>query len=202
MLLCICRPCCVPPPRRWMRAAGCLLCSPGSQWSPSPPPSLCSCQSFSIGIFFYNLLHIEKMERISGTVFWYFICRSRYGGYKNPAGIGLSYRAASQCSLATQFQTRFLESIPRPIAGLKSFRLGFVYVGKFRWYCIVSYPLIFKFSAHQWAVTFTSRYYNWGYHHIEDIDSNWKEQELLCCPNLNMQIKLRSTPCKTSNFEH
>jgi hypothetical protein len=32
-------------------------------------------------------------------------------------GIGLSYRPASQCGLATQFQTRFLESIPRPIVG-------------------------------------------------------------------------------------
>jgi hypothetical protein len=32
-------------------------------------------------------------------------------------GIGLSYRPAS--SFATQFQTQFLESIPRPIAGLK-----------------------------------------------------------------------------------
>jgi hypothetical protein len=32
-------------------------------------------------------------------------------------GIGLSYRPASLCSLATQFQTRFLESIPRPTAG-------------------------------------------------------------------------------------
>jgi hypothetical protein len=31
----------------------------------------------------------------------------------------LSYRSASLCSLATQFQTRFLESIPRLIAGLK-----------------------------------------------------------------------------------
>jgi hypothetical protein len=31
----------------------------------------------------------------------------------------VSYRPASLCSLATQFQTRFLESIPRPIAGLK-----------------------------------------------------------------------------------
>ncbi len=38
-------------------------------------------------------------------------------------GIGLSYRPASLCSLATQFQTRSLESIPRPIAGLLSFRL-------------------------------------------------------------------------------
>jgi hypothetical protein len=39
---------------------------------------------------------------------------------RNQVGIGLSYRpATSLCSLATQFQTRFLESIPRPIAGLK-----------------------------------------------------------------------------------
>jgi hypothetical protein len=40
-------------------------------------------------------------------------------GDRNQVGIGLSYRPASLCSLATQFQTRFLESIPRPIAGLK-----------------------------------------------------------------------------------
>jgi hypothetical protein len=35
--------------------------------------------------------------------------------------IGLSYRPASLCSLATQFQTRFLGSIPRPIARDLSF---------------------------------------------------------------------------------
>ncbi len=40
-------------------------------------------------------------------------------GARNQVGIGLSYRPASLCSLATQLQTRFLESIPRPIAGLK-----------------------------------------------------------------------------------
>jgi hypothetical protein len=40
-------------------------------------------------------------------------------GARNQVGIGLSYRPVSLCSLATQFQTRFLESIPRPIAGLK-----------------------------------------------------------------------------------
>jgi hypothetical protein len=41
-------------------------------------------------------------------------------GARNQVGIGLSYRPAiSLCSLATQFQTRFLESIPRPIAGRK-----------------------------------------------------------------------------------
>jgi hypothetical protein len=38
---------------------------------------------------------------------------------RNQVGIGLSYRPASLCSLATQFQTRFLESIPCPISGLK-----------------------------------------------------------------------------------
>jgi hypothetical protein len=38
---------------------------------------------------------------------------------RNQVGIGLSYRTASLSSWATQFQTRFLESIPRPIAGLK-----------------------------------------------------------------------------------
>jgi hypothetical protein len=40
-------------------------------------------------------------------------------GARNQVGIGLSYRPASLCSLATQFQTRFLELIPCPIAGLK-----------------------------------------------------------------------------------
>jgi hypothetical protein len=40
-------------------------------------------------------------------------------GARNQEGIGLSYRPASLCNLATQFQTRFLESIPRPIAGLE-----------------------------------------------------------------------------------
>jgi hypothetical protein len=40
-------------------------------------------------------------------------------GARNQVGIGLSYRHGSLCCLAAQFQTRFLESIPRPIAGLK-----------------------------------------------------------------------------------
>jgi hypothetical protein len=40
-------------------------------------------------------------------------------GARNQVGIGLSYRPASLCSLATQFQTRFLKSIPRLIVGLK-----------------------------------------------------------------------------------
>ncbi len=38
-------------------------------------------------------------------------------GARNQVGMGLLYRPASLCSLATQFQTRFLEPIPRPIAG-------------------------------------------------------------------------------------
>ncbi len=40
-------------------------------------------------------------------------------GAMNQVGIGWSYRPTSLCSLATQFQTRFLELIPRPIAGHK-----------------------------------------------------------------------------------
>ncbi len=35
-------------------------------------------------------------------------------GARNKVGIGLSYRSASLCSLTTQFQARFLESIPHP----------------------------------------------------------------------------------------
>ncbi len=45
-------------------------------------------------------------------------------GARNQVGIGKSYRPVSLYSLATQFQTRFLESIPRPIAGLKFSTLG------------------------------------------------------------------------------
>jgi hypothetical protein len=40
-------------------------------------------------------------------------------GTRNQVSIGLSYRPASLCSFATQFLTRFLESILRPTAGLK-----------------------------------------------------------------------------------
>ncbi len=40
-------------------------------------------------------------------------------GTRNQVSIGFLYRPASPCSLSTQFQIRFLESIPRPIAGLK-----------------------------------------------------------------------------------
>ncbi len=39
-------------------------------------------------------------------------------GARNQVGIGLSYRTASLSSLPSEFQTRFLELIPRPIAGL------------------------------------------------------------------------------------
>jgi hypothetical protein len=47
-------------------------------------------------------------------------------GARNQVGIGLSYRPASLCRLATQFQTRFLESIPRPMAGLKDSDSGYI----------------------------------------------------------------------------
>ncbi len=40
-------------------------------------------------------------------------------GARNQVGILSSYRPASLCSLASQFQTRYLELIPRPMAGLK-----------------------------------------------------------------------------------
>ncbi len=40
-------------------------------------------------------------------------------GARNQVGIGLSYWPASLCSLTTQSQTWFLESILRPIVGLK-----------------------------------------------------------------------------------
>ncbi len=55
-------------------------------------------------------VHTITCEDFRGSV-------SRYGGARNQVGVGLSYRPASLCSLATQFQ--FLESIPRSIAGLK-----------------------------------------------------------------------------------
>jgi hypothetical protein len=53
-------------------------------------------------------------------------------GARNQVGIGLSYRPASLSSLATQFQTRFLETIPRPIAGLKFSAQESIYRNPFR----------------------------------------------------------------------
>jgi hypothetical protein len=41
-------------------------------------------------------------------------------GARNQVGLGLYYRPANLISLANQFQTRFLESISRPIAGLSA----------------------------------------------------------------------------------
>jgi hypothetical protein len=56
-------------------------------------------------------------QRVEG---WYCAGNLRPAmGARNQVGTGLSYRPASLCSLAYQFQTRFLESIPRPIAGIK-----------------------------------------------------------------------------------
>ncbi len=45
-------------------------------------------------------------------------------GTRNQVGIVLLYRPSSLCSFATQFQTRFLESIPRPISGTEVFDSG------------------------------------------------------------------------------
>jgi len=68
-------------------------------------------------------------------------------GTRNQVGIGLSYRPASPSSLATQFQTRFLESIPRPIAGLKFSPLYSVL-------CTPLYPVLCPLSLHEskWRV--------------------------------------------------
>jgi hypothetical protein len=45
--------------------------------------------------------------------------KSSYRGYRNRVGIGLLCQAASLCSLATQFQTRFPDSIPSLKVGPK-----------------------------------------------------------------------------------
>jgi hypothetical protein len=45
-------------------------------------------------------------------------------GARNKAGIGMLYRLASLCSLTSQFQTRFLELIPRHTKRDLSFRLS------------------------------------------------------------------------------
>jgi hypothetical protein len=61
---------------------------------------------------------------LTSLIFRYHLHLSPDMGARNQVGIGLSYRHASLCSLATQFLTRFLESIPRPIAGLKILTLS------------------------------------------------------------------------------
>jgi hypothetical protein len=65
-------------------------------------------------------------------------------GARNQVGIGLSYRPASLCSLATQFETRFLESIPRPIAGLKFPTLTFSFI-------LADKSLVLLYTGH-WTV--------------------------------------------------
>jgi hypothetical protein len=57
---------------------------------------------------------IRSKAYCSSCVFFLRICRD---GNSSPA-MGASNQVGL-CSLSTQFQTRFLESIPRPIAGLK-----------------------------------------------------------------------------------
>jgi hypothetical protein len=88
------------------------------------------CDPFSI---VWKLLKFKKLNHES----WTFACFRPVGiiiyipvsvspamGARNQEGIEFSYRPASLCSLATQFQTRFLESILRPIAWFKFSTLG------------------------------------------------------------------------------
>ncbi len=80
---------------------------------------------------------VKKLTKTAGKTYWDLANKLKYlvwnskriatsvsnlspaMGARNQIGKGLFYRPASLCSLATQFQTRFLESIPRPMAGLK-----------------------------------------------------------------------------------
>ncbi len=78
---------------------------------------------------FYEILGVNIYICVKGRpVDWYqfrhphvsrILIRIPAMGTRNQVSIGLSYRPAILCSMAAQFQTRFLESIPRPIAGLK-----------------------------------------------------------------------------------
>ncbi len=68
----------------------------------------------------YVLDHIRLSASIILNVYeLYYILFGNFSppmGARNQVCIVLSYWTASLCSLATQFQTRFLGSIPRPIA--------------------------------------------------------------------------------------
>ncbi len=72
-------------------------------------------------------------------------------GARNQVGIGLSYRLVSLCSLATQFQTRFLEPIPRPMAGLKFSTLKIMCLFRkrmnWKWSNLVLSYIVPKFST-------------------------------------------------------
>ncbi len=102
-------------------------------------------------------------------------------GARNQVSIGLSYRPASRCSLATQFQTRFLESIPLPILGLQFSTLGSVQAPLLPlhppvWkaseiiyrFSPLNLPLI-KIPQHDLIVlTFKSSRRIWGYENVKD----------------------------------
>jgi hypothetical protein len=77
-------------------------------------------------------------------------------GARNQVGIGLWYRPASLRILATQFQTRFLESIPHPIVGLK-FSTLFNFFSLFEKF-INLYN--FRLKIAKWAVSFLTQYSN------------------------------------------
>ncbi len=74
----------------------------------------------------FTSLHVKPRGNVSES------CAGNFSpamGARNQVGIGLSYLPASLCSLATQLQTRFLELIPRPTAGLKfSTQMLFTYI--------------------------------------------------------------------------
>ncbi len=71
----------------------------------------------------YNTVHPIRLiyAKMLFPITWNFCVGNLISaiGARNQVGIGLSYRPASPCGLATLFQTRFLESIPRPIGGFK-----------------------------------------------------------------------------------
>jgi hypothetical protein len=78
------------------------------------PASLCSLAT-QFQTRFQNRFLKSILRTIAGLKFSTLGKFSPALGARNQAGIGLSYRAASLCCLATQFQSRFLELIPRPI---------------------------------------------------------------------------------------
>jgi hypothetical protein len=91
---------------------------------------------------------------MDATVHMFVYCVGNFSppmGARNQIGIGLSYRPASLCSLDTQFQTRFLESIPHPIAGLKFSPLQVSGCGLGRvWSHLLLLPLLLLSSLHPW----------------------------------------------------
>ncbi len=88
-------------------------------WLESYPAESGSLHSWGRIFKFWRSPEIDSKELIPPA---YVACGGNFSpamGARNQVGIGLSYRPASLCSLDTQFQTRLMELIPRPTAGLK-----------------------------------------------------------------------------------